>query len=124
MRTGGIEYEEEDQYRDGRVWVHGADPFECVSKGGEFLRFAFSAGAENGLREKFRAPEGVRRELGIRKDRDTVAEDGGIAGDRFDRHRESERYASGDRSGGSEGRQDGDVREAAGTERAGIGIHG
>ena len=48
-----------------------------------------------------------------------LARSRGASGHRSDRHRQPQRHASRDRHRGREGRQDGDVREAARAEREG-----
>ena len=61
--------------------------------------------------------QGVRGELGLRVDRDRLAEARRAQGHRPHRHRQPERHARGDRHCRRAGRQDGDVREAAGPQR-------
>ena len=113
-RSIGTNGQETAQHRPRRLRLHGPDPFERVPPGAALLRPAAIepvlkavCGAEQGPREAFAANWGYEsvetdwRKLVERKDID------------LDRHRQPQRHARRDRHRRGEGRQDGDVREAA-----------
>ena len=107
------------EHRSRRLRLHGADAFERVSPGAAVLRSAVQAGAQGALRAECRPREGVRGELGLRVDRDRLAEARRAEGHRPHRHREHQRHPPRHRDCGRQGRQDGDVREAARPQRRG-----
>ena len=74
------------------------------------------AGAQGRLRPRRGEGEGVRRPVGLRVDRDRLAEAGRSQGHRRGRHLRAEQPARRDRHRGGQERQDDPVRKAAGDE--------
>ena len=82
-----------------------------------FFDLPYRAGPQGRLRAQRRPRQGVRGQLGLRVDRNRLAHARRAQGHRPHRHREPQRHASRDRDRGRQGRQDGDVREAARPQR-------
>ncbi len=82
-----------------------------------FFDLPYQAGAQGGLRAQCGSRQGVRGQLGLRVDRDRLAQARRAQGHRPHRHRQPQRHASRHRHRRREGRQDGDVREAARPDR-------
>ncbi len=83
-----------------------------------FFDLQLSARPQGRLRPRRRQGQGVRRQLGLRIDRDRLAQAGRPQGHRLHRHLHAEQHARRDRHRGGRGGQDDPVRKAAGHERA------
>ncbi len=82
-----------------------------------FFDLELPARPQGRLRPRRGQGQGVRRQVGLRVDRDRLAEAGRAQGHRRGRHLHAEQHARGDRPRRGRGGQDDPVREAAGDER-------
>ena len=103
--------EETLEHRNRRLWFHGPDAFQRLQAGQRFFRSRVSARVEGGLWPDGRRGQGVRRELGLRVDRDRVAQIGRTQGYRRDRHLHAEQYPRRDCPRRGRRRQDDPLRE-------------
>ena len=73
-RRAEVLVNEDTEYRPGRLRVHGAHALECVPAGAALLRPSLPAGSQGGRRAQCGARQGVCRQLGLRVDRDRLAQ--------------------------------------------------
>ena len=96
----------------------------AFAKVSQFFDLPYRPGVAGGVRAGRREGGRVCRAVGLRFDRDRLAQAGGAARYRSDRHRQPERYACGDRHRRGRAREDGALREAAGPQCRRIRAHG
>ncbi len=82
-----------------------------------FFDLEYRPGPQGRLRPRRGEGQGVRRQVGLRVDRDRLAEAARAQGHRRRRHLHAEQPARGDRHRRRQGRQDDPLRKAAGDER-------
>ena len=117
-RSDRVRYEE-SEHRPGRLRLHGPDAFERVPQAPRFFDLPYRRCSRRSAARNAERVKAFAENWGYESVETDWRKLVDAQGHRRHRHRQPERHAPRDRHRRGEGRQDGDVREAARPERGG-----